>query len=90
MARTCPFDPPAELAQLRAAKPVSRIRLWDGTSTCLVTRYEDVRSSLADRGSVQTSTCPATPPSRRESPPGATPREASSAWTTRTTPGTAR
>jgi cytochrome P450 len=48
MARTCPFDPPAELAQLRAQKPVSRVRLWDGTSPWLVTRYEDVRSLLAD------------------------------------------
>jgi cytochrome P450 len=48
MARTCPFDPPAELAQLRAEEPVTRIRLWDGSSPWLVTRYEDVRSLLAD------------------------------------------
>jgi cytochrome P450 len=48
MARTCPFDPPAELAQLRVEKPVTRIRLWDGSSPWLVTRYEDVRSLLAD------------------------------------------
>jgi cytochrome P450 len=48
MARTCPFDPPAELAQLRAEKPVTRTRLWDGSSPWLVTRYEDVRSLLAD------------------------------------------
>jgi cytochrome P450 len=90
MARTCPFDPPAELAQLRAQKPVSRVRLWDGTSPWLVTRYEDVRSLLADPRSARTSTCPATPPSRRGSSPGARHREASSAWTTRTTLGTAR
>jgi cytochrome P450 len=48
MARTCPFDPPVELARLRAEKPISRIRLWDGSSPWLVTRYEDVRNLLAD------------------------------------------
>src|ERR1700754_493124 len=48
MAPPCPFDPPAELAQLRAEKPVTRIRLWDGSSPWLVTRYEDVRNLLAD------------------------------------------
>ncbi|MEN3268840.1 cytochrome P450 [Pseudonocardia sp.] len=48
MKRGCPFDPPAELAQLRAEKPISRVRLWDGSSPWLVTRYGDVRSLLAD------------------------------------------
>ena len=48
MARTCPFDPPAELAHLRAEKPITRIRLWDGSSPWLVTRYQDVRDLLAD------------------------------------------
>ncbi|GAA3100957.1 cytochrome P450 [Pseudonocardia yunnanensis] len=48
MARSCPFDPPAELARLRAENPVSRIRLWDGSSPWLVTRYEDVRRILSD------------------------------------------
>src|SRR3982074_1468068 len=48
MKRGCPFDPPAELAQLRTEKPISRVRLWDGSSPWLVTRYEDVRSVLAD------------------------------------------
>ncbi|GAA1297678.1 cytochrome P450 [Pseudonocardia xinjiangensis] len=49
MPRGCPFDPPAELAQLRAEKPISRVRIWDGSSPWLVTRYDDVRSLLADR-----------------------------------------
>jgi cytochrome P450 len=48
MRRGCPFDPPAELAQLRAEKPISRVGLWDGSSPWLVTRYDDVRSLLAD------------------------------------------
>ena len=48
MPRTCPFDPPAELTRLREEEPVSRIRLWDGSSPWLVTRYEDVRRVLSD------------------------------------------
>ncbi|GAA1232766.1 cytochrome P450 [Pseudonocardia alaniniphila] len=48
MVRTCPFDPPAELAQLRAENPVGRVRLWDGSSPWLITRYEDVRRILSD------------------------------------------
>jgi cytochrome P450 len=46
--RTCPFDPPPELATLRAENPISRIRIWDGSSPWLVTRYADVRSLLCD------------------------------------------
>lgn len=48
MTRGCPFDPPAELTQLRAEHPISRVTLWDGSSPWLVTRYEDVRSVLGD------------------------------------------
>ena len=48
MVRTCPFDPPAELAQRRAENPVGRVRLWDGSSPWLITRYEDVRRVLSD------------------------------------------
>jgi len=48
MARSCPFDPPAELARLRVENPVSRVRLWDGSSPWLVTRYEDVRRLVSD------------------------------------------
>jgi cytochrome P450 len=48
MVRTCPFDPPPELAQLRAERPVTRVRLWDGSSPWLVTRYADIRKLLVD------------------------------------------
>ncbi|OLR89653.1 cytochrome P450 [Actinokineospora bangkokensis] len=41
----CPFDPPPGL---RAAGPVSRVRLWDGSSPWVVTRYADVRAVLSD------------------------------------------
>jgi cytochrome P450 len=39
----CPFDPAPELS-----RPVSRVKLWDGTTPWLVTRYADVRAALAD------------------------------------------
>jgi cytochrome P450 len=42
----CPFDPPPGLRRL---PPLSRIRLWDGSTPWLVTRHADVRALLADR-----------------------------------------
>ncbi|MCC3768808.1 cytochrome P450 [Streptomyces sp. UNOC14_S4] len=44
----CPFDPPPTLRALQAAAPVTRVRLWDGSTPWLVTRYEDVRALSAD------------------------------------------
>jgi cytochrome P450 len=41
----CPFDPPPAL---RALAPVSRVRLWDGSTPWLLTRHADVRAILAD------------------------------------------
>ncbi|MFC5824186.1 hypothetical protein [Nonomuraea insulae] len=48
MPRTCPLDPPEQLGRLRAEQPITRVRLWDGTTPWLVTRYDDVRAVLAD------------------------------------------
>lgn len=54
MARECPFDPPAELARIRedecpaGGSGVARVRIWDGSTPWLVTRYDDVRAALAD------------------------------------------
>ncbi|TDD54117.1 cytochrome P450 [Nonomuraea terrae] len=45
----CPFDPPPRLRQLQAAAPITRVRIWDGSTPWLVTRYEDQRALLADR-----------------------------------------
>jgi cytochrome P450 len=44
----CPFDPPPALYTLQAQAPISRVRLWDGSTPWLVTRYEDQRAVLAD------------------------------------------
>ncbi|GAA4531526.1 cytochrome P450 [Amycolatopsis samaneae] len=41
----CPFDPAPELT---TGAPISRVRLWDGSTPWLVTRYADVRALLAD------------------------------------------
>ncbi|MFE9356404.1 cytochrome P450 [Streptomyces olivaceoviridis] len=44
----CPFDPPPHYAALRAQAPLVRVRIWDGQTPWLVTRYEDQRAVLAD------------------------------------------
>jgi cytochrome P450 len=48
MTRGCPFDPPPGLMELRRENPITRVRLWDGSTPWLVTRYEDVRKILLD------------------------------------------
>ena len=48
-ARTSPLEPPPELAEVRDAEPVAKVRLWDGSSAWLVTRYADVRQALIDQ-----------------------------------------
>ena len=47
MAR-CPFDPPPQYAKLRGEAPATRVRLFDGSTTWVVPRYEDVRRLLVD------------------------------------------
>lgn len=44
----CPFDPPTKLTELQHTAPVSRVRLWDGSTPWLLTRHEDVRAALRD------------------------------------------
>ncbi|MFJ9617457.1 cytochrome P450 [Streptomyces noursei] len=48
MARTCPFAPPEEYAQLRAQGPLTKAALWNGKETWLVTGYDLVRKLLQD------------------------------------------
>ncbi|WP_433187083.1 cytochrome P450 [Actinoallomurus sp. CA-150999] len=44
----CPFDPPPDLATAQRQGPLARVRLWDGSTPWLVTRYADQRTLLAD------------------------------------------
>ncbi|MGH7751013.1 MAG: cytochrome P450, partial [Candidatus Dormibacteria bacterium] len=44
----CPFDPPPALRALQTQAPITRVRLWDGSTPWLVTRYADQRALLAD------------------------------------------
>jgi cytochrome P450 len=44
----CPFDPPPELRTLRAVEPLSKVRLWDGSTPWLVTHFAHQRALLAD------------------------------------------
>ncbi|WP_007025696.1 cytochrome P450 [Saccharomonospora iraqiensis] len=47
-ARECPFDPPPELKAAQREGPLRRVRLWDGSTPWLVTRYADQRALLGD------------------------------------------
>ena len=47
-AQGCPFDPPPALRALQE-EPLTRVRLWDGSTPWLVTRYADQRAVLGDR-----------------------------------------
>ncbi len=44
----CPFDPPAELAALRAERPIARMVYPDGHAGWLATSHEVVRAVLSD------------------------------------------
>ncbi|MDX3850211.1 cytochrome P450 [Streptomyces sp. AK02-01A] len=44
----CPFDPPPALREQQEAGPLTRVRLWDGSTPWLVTRYADQRALMAD------------------------------------------
>ena len=46
--RTCPYHPPTGYEPLRAARPLSRITLFDGRPAWLVTGHDTARALLAD------------------------------------------
>lgn len=46
--RTCPYHPPAAYDPLRAARPLSRITLFDGRTAWLVSGHDTARALLAD------------------------------------------
>ncbi|WP_029114735.1 cytochrome P450 [Mycobacterium sp. URHB0044] len=44
----CPFAPPPEVLELSAAAPLSRVRIWDGSTPWLITGHEVARELFAD------------------------------------------
>ncbi|GAA5148983.1 cytochrome P450 [Pseudonocardia eucalypti] len=47
-AEGCPFDPPGELRATVAERPLSRVRIWDGSSPWIVTGHAEQRALLSD------------------------------------------
>ncbi|WP_416968736.1 cytochrome P450 [Streptomyces sp. 4F14] len=45
----CPFAPPPALREAHTRRPISKVRIWDGSTPWLVTRFEDQRALLADQ-----------------------------------------
>jgi cytochrome P450 len=44
----CPFDPPPAMHSLLENSPIAKVRLFDGSTPWLVTRYHDQRALLTD------------------------------------------
>jgi cytochrome P450 len=44
----CPFAPPPEVMALAENKPLSRVRIWDGSTPWLITGYEECRELFSD------------------------------------------
>ncbi len=49
MRRTCPFDPPAPYATMRAGGGATKVRLPSGQAAWVLTRMADIRAVLTDR-----------------------------------------
>ncbi|OBK24497.1 cytochrome [Mycobacterium asiaticum] len=47
-AARCPFAPPPDVMSLADAKPLSRVRIWDGSTPWLITGYEQCRELFSD------------------------------------------
>ena len=44
----CPLDPPPPLRDLQEEAPLLRVRIWDGSTPWLVTRFDEQRALLGD------------------------------------------
>jgi hypothetical protein len=44
----CPLSPPPAVLALQARAPIAKVRLWDGSTPWLVTRYDDQCALLGD------------------------------------------
>ncbi|WP_326609189.1 cytochrome P450 [Streptomyces scopuliridis] len=47
-AAECPLAPAPAVQELRAAKPITKVRIWNGSTPWLVTRHADQRTLLTD------------------------------------------
>src|ERR671931_381430 len=47
-AGACPFAPPPEVLAMGAVKPLSRVRIWDGSTPWLITGYVEARALFSD------------------------------------------
>lgn len=45
---SCPFAPPPRVLELAAAKPLTRVRIWDGSTPWLITGYPEARALFYD------------------------------------------
>jgi cytochrome P450 len=44
----CPFAPPRQMLEMGEAKPLSRVRIWNGSTPWLITGHEVARALFAD------------------------------------------
>jgi cytochrome P450 len=44
----CPFAPPPQMLKMNATKPLSRVKIWNGTTPWLITGHEVARALFAD------------------------------------------
>ncbi len=44
----CPFAPPPQMLKMNETKPLSRVRIWDGSTPWLITGHEVARELFAD------------------------------------------
>src|SRR5215469_13806072 len=44
----CPFDPPLHLREAAAKDPVSRVRIWNGSTPWIITGHAEQRALLSD------------------------------------------
>ncbi|CAF1175771.1 unnamed protein product [Adineta ricciae] len=61
MQRKSPLRPPPEYTRLRKEAPVSKAKIWDGSSVWLVSRYKDVVKVLTDSSFSKVRTHPGFP-----------------------------
>lgn len=47
-APSCPFAPPQQMLEMNQSKPLSRVRIWNGTTPWLITGHEVARVLFAD------------------------------------------